>query len=59
MGVLRLAAEGCTNSEIGRSLFIGESAVKTQLLRTFGELGVFGRTAAVSRAVRFQLLSTD
>lgn len=57
--MLRLAAEGCTNSEIGRSLFIGESAVKTQLLRTFGELGVFGRTPAVSRAVRFQLLSTD
>ncbi|AYV25454.1 Transcriptional regulatory protein LiaR [Streptomyces sp. ADI95-16] len=57
--MLRLAAEGCTNSEIGHRLFIGEGTVKTHLLRTFGELGVFDRTAAVARAMKFQLLSTD
>lgn len=57
--MLRLAAEGCTNSEIGHRLFIGEGTVKTHLLRTFGELGVFDRTAAVTRAMKFQLLSTD
>lgn len=38
--VLRLVAEGCTNAEIGRRLFIGESTVKTYLLRVFGKLGV-------------------
>ncbi|NUR89285.1 MAG: response regulator transcription factor, partial [Nonomuraea sp.] len=33
--VLRLVAEACTNAEIGRRLFIGESTVKTHLLRAF------------------------
>ncbi|MFH9063678.1 ATP-binding cassette domain-containing protein [Streptomyces coeruleorubidus] len=37
--VLRLVAEGCTNAEIGRRLFIGESTVMTYLLRVFGKLG--------------------
>ncbi|WP_432079588.1 response regulator, partial [Streptomyces sp. YPW6] len=46
--VLRLVAEGCTNAEIGRRLFIGESTVKTHLLRVFGKLGVSDRTAAVT-----------
>ncbi|GHC83700.1 DNA-binding response regulator [Streptomyces violaceochromogenes] len=54
--VLRLVAEGCTNAEIGRRLFIGESTVKTYLLRVFGKLGVADRTAAVTNAMRFGLL---
>jgi DNA-binding NarL/FixJ family response regulator len=54
--VLRLVAEGCTNAEIGRQLFIGESTVKTYLLRVFGKLGVADRTAAVTNAMRFGLL---
>ncbi|OIJ66635.1 response regulator [Streptomyces mangrovisoli] len=54
--VLRLVAEGCTNAEIGRRLFIGESTVKTHLLRVFGKLGVDDRTAAVTCAMRFGLL---
>ncbi|MEU0787240.1 response regulator transcription factor [Streptomyces sp. NPDC006173] len=54
--VLRLVAEGCTNAEIGRRLFIGESTVKTHLLRVFGKLGVDDRTAAVTSAMRFGLL---
>ncbi|WP_405874877.1 MULTISPECIES: response regulator [unclassified Streptomyces] len=54
--VLRLVAEGCTNAEIGRRLFIGESTVKTHLLRAFGKLGVDDRTAAVTSAMRFGLL---
>ncbi len=47
--VLRLVAEGCTDAETGRRLLIGESAVKTHLLRVFGKLGVSDRTAAVTR----------
>ncbi|OCC08878.1 response regulator transcription factor [Streptomyces sp. PTY087I2] len=54
--VLRLVAEGCTNAEIGRRLFIGESTVKTHLLRVFGKLGVSDRTAAVTGAMRHGLL---
>ncbi len=54
--VLRLVVEGCTNAEIGRRLFIGESTVKTYLLRVFGTLGVDDRTAAVTSAMRFGLL---
>ena len=56
VAVLRLVADGCTNAEIGRRLFIGESTVKTHLLRTFGKLGVADRTAAVTCAMRFGLL---
>ncbi|NJP42817.1 response regulator [Actinacidiphila epipremni] len=54
--VLRLVAEGCTNAEIGRRLFIGESTVKTHLLRAFSKLGVTDRTAAVTSAMRHDLL---
>ncbi|MFG1805221.1 response regulator [Streptomyces sp. NPDC049040] len=54
--VLRLVADGCTNAEIGRRLFIGESTVKTHLLRTFTKLGVTDRTAAVTSAMRHGLL---
>ncbi|WP_435888881.1 response regulator transcription factor [Streptomyces niveus] len=55
--VLRLVAEGCTNAEIGRHLFIGESTVKTHLLRIFTKLGVTDRTAAVTNAMRHGLLA--
>lgn len=54
--VLRLVAEGCTNAEIGRRLHIGESTVKTHLLRIFGKLSVDDRTAAVTSAMRHGLL---
>jgi DNA-binding NarL/FixJ family response regulator len=54
--VLRLVADGCTNAEIGRRLFIGESTVKTHLLRIFAKLGVDDRTAAVTSAMRHGLL---
>lgn len=54
--VLRLVAEGCTNAEIGRRLFIGESTVKTHLLRAFGKLDVTDRTAAVTSAMRLGIL---
>lgn len=54
--VLRLVAKGCTNAETGRRLFIGESTVKTHLVRAFGELEVDDRTAAVTSATRFGLL---
>lgn len=57
LAVLRLVGTGLTNAEIGRRLFIGESTVKTHLLRTFAKLGVDDRTAAVTMAMRRGLLT--
>ena len=54
--VLSLVANGLTNADIGRQLFIGESTVKTHLLRTFAKLGVDDRTAAVTAAINRGLL---
>jgi DNA-binding NarL/FixJ family response regulator len=45
--VLALVAEGLTNAEIGRRLFISEATVKTHLLRVFAKLDVDDRTRAV------------
>lgn len=56
VAVLRLVAQGRTNQEIGRRLHVGESTVKTHLLRTFRKLDVSDRTAAVTRAMQLGLL---
>ncbi|PZR54844.1 DNA-binding response regulator [Xylanimonas oleitrophica] len=50
--VLGLVAEGLSNAEVGRALFIGEATVKTHLLRSFAKLGVDDRTGAVTEARR-------
>ncbi|WP_141925285.1 response regulator [Haloactinospora alba] len=50
--VLRLAAQGCGNGEIGHRLHIGATTVKTHLLRSYEKLGVSDRTAAVAHAIR-------
>ncbi|WP_438869413.1 response regulator [Paractinoplanes ferrugineus] len=54
--VLRLVADGLTNGDIGRRLFISEATVKTHLLRVFNKLDVADRTAAVTTAMRHGLL---
>jgi DNA-binding NarL/FixJ family response regulator len=54
--VLALVAEGLTNAEIGRRLFIGQATVKTHLLRVFTKLGVSDRTAAVMTALEHGIL---
>lgn len=54
--VLRLVAQGRTNAEIGRELFISEATVKTHLLRVFSKLDVADRTAAVTTAMSHGLL---
>jgi DNA-binding NarL/FixJ family response regulator len=48
--VLAGVARGLTNADIGRELFIGESTVKTHLLKIFAKLGVDDRTRAVTVA---------
>lgn len=54
--VLALVAEGLTNPEIGRRLFISQATVKTHLLRVFAKLGVDDRTRAVLVAYERGLL---
>ncbi|MGH3736679.1 MAG: response regulator [Micromonosporaceae bacterium] len=56
--VLRLVARGLTNADIGRALFIGESTVKTHLLKVFAKLEVDDRTRAVTVAMERGLLAS-
>ena len=48
--VLALAAEGQSNKEIGRTLFLSEATVKSHMARIFSKLDVASRTAAVAKA---------
>lgn len=54
--VLEAVADGLSNGEIGRRLFIGEATVKTHLLRVFAKLDVNDRTRAVVVAMNTGLL---
>ncbi|WP_086822887.1 response regulator transcription factor [Allokutzneria sp. NRRL B-24872] len=56
LDVLRLVAEGLTNAEIGRRLFVAETTVKTHLQRVFSKLHVSDRAAAVANALSNGLL---
>ncbi len=48
--VLGLVAEGQSNRDIGRALFLSEATVKSHLVHIFTKLGVSSRTAAVAAA---------
>lgn len=50
--LLSLLAEGLTNKEFGKRLFISEATVKTHLAHIYAKLGVDSRAAAVSIALR-------
>jgi DNA-binding NarL/FixJ family response regulator len=56
--VLRLVAQGRSNPDIARELFIGEATVKTHLLHVFDKLGVDDRTRAVTVAMERGILTT-
>lgn len=49
--VLTNVADGKSNKEIARALFISEATVKTHLIHIFSKLGVDDRTAAVTVAL--------
>ncbi len=48
--VLALVAEGLTNQQVSRRLFLSEATVKSHLAHIFTKLGVDSRTAAVTKA---------
>jgi DNA-binding NarL/FixJ family response regulator len=48
--VLSLAAEGKSNQEIGRALFLSEATIKSHMAHIFSKLDVASRTAAVAKA---------
>lgn len=48
--VLQLVADGLSNKEIGRSLFLSEATVKSHLVHVFQKLSADSRTAAVAAA---------
>ena len=50
--VLDLVAQGASNREIARKLWISETTVKTHLLHIYEKLGVADRTAAVTAAIK-------
>jgi DNA-binding CsgD family transcriptional regulator/tetratricopeptide (TPR) repeat protein len=50
--VVRLAAEGLTNPEIGERLFISRRTVQAHLSRIFGKLGVTSRTQLAAAATK-------
>ncbi len=56
--VLQLVAQGRSNPDIARELFIGEATVKTHLLHVFDKLGVDDRTRAVTVALERGILTT-
>ncbi|WP_329597302.1 response regulator transcription factor [Streptomyces pseudovenezuelae] len=54
--VLALVAQGMSNREIARELFISEATVKTHLTHLYAKLGVNDRAAAVATAYRRGIL---
>jgi len=54
--VLRQVAQGRSNREVARALYLSEATVKTHLVHVFEKLGVDSRTGAVARARELGLL---
>lgn len=47
--VMRLVAQGSSNAEIARELWVAPSTVRKHLENVYGKLGVTSRTAALAR----------
>jgi DNA-binding NarL/FixJ family response regulator len=55
--VLRLLADGLSNEEIGKNLFISAETVRTHVRKAMDKLDADTRTQAVARALRDQLIA--
>ena len=54
--VLELLAEGATNRDISRRLFITTNTTKSHVINIFNKLGVFNRTQAAVCAIKKKLI---
>lgn len=57
--VLELVAEGLSNRQIGKRLFLSETTIKTHLVHIYAKLEVDSRTAAVAAATRRGLIRSS
>jgi DNA-binding NarL/FixJ family response regulator len=57
--VLALIAEGRSNPEIGRQLFITRKTVAVHVSNILAKLGVSGRVEAAAAAIRLSLTDRD
>jgi RNA polymerase sigma factor (sigma-70 family) len=55
--VLRLLAEGLSNDEIGKRLFISGETVRTHIRKAMDKLDADTRTQAVAKALRQHLIA--
>jgi ATP/maltotriose-dependent transcriptional regulator MalT len=55
LAVLKLVAQGRTNREVAKELFVAEGTVKAHLASIYRKLGVHSRAEAVSRAAGLNL----
>jgi DNA-binding NarL/FixJ family response regulator len=56
MDVLRLMAEGCSNSQIAEKLILAEGTVKFYVHAVLAKLGVHNRTKAVVEAKKQEII---
>jgi len=56
--VLQLLAEGLSNQDIGKKLFISLGTVKWHVKNIYGKLGVKSRTQAIVMAQKLKLLES-
>lgn len=54
--VLQMLANGASNTEVGRELYISAKTVKNHLARIYSKLAVQSRTQAVAKALRLGLV---
>lgn len=57
--ILELVAQGTSNKQIAKTLWISETTVKSHLLHVFEKLGVDDRTAAVTAALKHGIIRLD
>jgi DNA-binding NarL/FixJ family response regulator len=56
LSIVSLVADGLSNGEIGRRLYLSDHTVKHYLRQAYRKLGVNNRTGAASVAYRRQIL---
>ena len=54
--VLHLIAQGCSNREVSKRLYLALNTVKGHNSRIFGKLGVKNRTQAINKAIALKLI---